>query len=101
MNALVNIFALSAFSALAFASPGACGLKEHQAGAILDGDQLHDDLQCGVGELPVVMRRSRHSADGRGDDDQQRDRQHGVPDGVHDLAAQLSDLVRARTSPSQ
>jgi hypothetical protein len=56
---------------------------------------LHDDLQCGGGELSNNLHRSRHTAYGRCDYDQQRDREHRVLVELQHDADRVSHELRA------
>jgi hypothetical protein len=72
---------------------GHCERRKNQVGADRGCDQLHDELQFDGGELPGRLRCPGHSAYDFGDDNQQCNRQLVVPDELHHLADQLSDVV--------
>ena len=92
--------------AVLFAS-GGCGLRQRSVrrrknppGAILDHDELHDDVQCAGRDVPSRLFRPA-GAGGRFDGDRtgpnrrsQSDGEHVVRDELHDDAGHVSDDLR-------
>ena len=72
--------------------------RENPSGAKFRRDDLYDDVQLAIGGLPDELPCARNAADQRGDDDQQREREHGVPTRVFDPADILSERVLAHTA---
>jgi hypothetical protein len=68
--------------------------RKNPAGAILDDDELHDELQFAGGGVPVRLCCPGYAADWRGDGDQQRQCEHVLFAQLLDAAGFLSDDLR-------
>ncbi len=69
--------------------------SKNPARANVDGNDLHDDLQCPGGALSNRLRRSRHAAFGRRDHHQQRHGEHDVLIELQHRPARVSDKLCA------
>ena len=78
---------------------GGAGRRERQrnpAGADLDDDNVHDDLQLASRDLPGILRRPRYPANRRRDDNQQCQRQRIMSEQLHERGTRLPDQLRPR-----